>query len=204
MEYSRPLLVYRLGGSAFEVSIRQVDGGTFKTLSSVYDQHLGGNDFNQRVIDHLLLAHKSKTGRDLSGDQTFLLRSLTINKMYTFSTTEDNQDRVVIRVFEGVGKRTNQNLFLGAIELTGITPALKGVPQIRVRLSTYASGTYINLNVMDVASGRSNAAIFFASKEWNDYYGLNSECEFTESGAFELEPAGKLTLSHSHYIKITE
>ena len=131
-------------------------------------------------------------------------RSLTINKMYTFSTTEDNQDRVVIRVFEGVGKRTNQNLFLGAIELTGITPALKGVPQIRVRLSTYASGTYINLNVMDVASGRSNAAIFFASKEWNDYYGLNSECEFTESGAFELEPAGKLTLSHSHYIKITE
>ena len=74
MEYSRPLLVYRLGGSAFEVSIRQVDGGTFKTLSSVYDQHLGGNDFNQRVIDHLLLAHKSKTGRDLSGDQTFLLR----------------------------------------------------------------------------------------------------------------------------------
>ncbi|KAF9112579.1 hypothetical protein BGX30_007251, partial [Mortierella sp. GBA39] len=74
MEYSRDVLVYRLGGSTFEVSVQDVDDGVFYTMSSVYDQHLGGNDFNQRVVDHLLLAHKNKTGQDLSSDDKFLLR----------------------------------------------------------------------------------------------------------------------------------
>ncbi|KAG0045160.1 hypothetical protein BGZ90_008530, partial [Linnemannia elongata] len=74
MEYSRGVLVYRLGGSTFEVSVRKVDGGSYDIMSSVYDQHLGGNDFNRRVIDHLLLTHKKKTGQDLYSDDTFLLR----------------------------------------------------------------------------------------------------------------------------------
>ncbi|KAK5796873.1 heat shock protein 70, partial [Linnemannia elongata] len=81
---------------------------------------------------------------------------LDINKMYTFSTTMDNQDRVVIRVFSGDGTWTNQNTFLGGVELTGIAPAPRGVPQIRVRINTHSCGSSVNLNVMDVASGRIN------------------------------------------------
>jgi len=74
MEYSRAFLIYRLGSSTFEASVHRVAGGDFDTLSSVYNQHLSGNDFTQRVVDRLLLAHQNKTGQDLSGDVIFLSR----------------------------------------------------------------------------------------------------------------------------------
>ncbi|KAK3812361.1 MAG: immunoglobulin heavy chain binding protein [Linnemannia elongata] len=351
MEYSRGALVYRLGGLTFEVSVHKVDGGSTNTLSSVYDRHLGGNDFNQRVVDHLLLAHKNKTGQDLRSDDMFLVRlegevekakrvlsiqdwvrieieslhperqgfseqvtrsqfedlnmdlftkTITaidqaikgsvvytkddiqdimfsggsanipflqsavreyfgrhkkyhgsnrpentvvlgaaklghwyederhyggdvccfgesrrtlgietaggvmfkytdrnsgpnINKMYTFSTAMDNQDRVATRVFSGDGRWTNQNRFLGGVELTGIAPAPKGVAQIRARLSTYSCGHSINLNVMDVASGRINATIFSPWARFDDYE-EETKYEMLGGGAFELEPAGNLIL----------
>jgi hypothetical protein len=37
LEYSKTFLVYRLGGSRFEVAVREVDGGSFDTMSSIYD-----------------------------------------------------------------------------------------------------------------------------------------------------------------------
>lgn len=74
MEYSRNVLVYRLGGSTFEVSLYEYDDEVLYDMSSVYDQHLGGNDFNQCIVDHLLLIHKNKTGQNLSSDDKFLLR----------------------------------------------------------------------------------------------------------------------------------
>ncbi|GJJ71566.1 hypothetical protein EMPS_03916 [Entomortierella parvispora] len=350
MEYGRAFLVYRLGSSTLEVSVHKVEGGELVTMSSVYNQHLGGNNFNQRVVNWLLQAHKNKTGQDLFGDDSFLLRlkakvemakqvlsikdwvlieveplqsggqglsevltrsqfedinmdlftkaimaideaingstlytksdvqdvvfsggstnipllqstirdhfgphtkyhglhhpettvvlgagklghwyqderhydgetlcasstlratfgieiaggvmfkyrggETIVNEMYTFSTTKDYQDRVVIRVFRGVGKWTNQNTFLGGIELTGIAPAPKGVPQIRVRLTTSIK-QYVNLSVMDVDSGRINATIFASWKYGNDFYGMKSDYEFMEVGAFEVEPAGRLSL----------
>ncbi|KAG0041389.1 ATPase with role in protein import into the ER, partial [Gryganskiella cystojenkinii] len=321
MEYRRVFLVYRLISSRFEVSVREVDGGEMVTRSSIYYQHLGGNDFNRCVVDHLLHSYKNKTGQDLSGDDMFRLRlgrevemakqvlsvqdwdlnmdlftttittidqaiknSLvytkdeiqdivfsggsanipflqstikeyfgphkkyhgsshpeatvvlgaaklghwyqderhftggvcctgasiaivgietaggamfkytdqnsywTVNKMYTFTTTKDYQDQVVIRVYRGKGKWTSQNRFLGKARLTGITPAPKGTPQIRVWLVSYGCGNYINLNVMDVPSGRINATIIYTNgygEKFND-----------EIGAFELEPAGKLIVLH--------
>jgi len=359
MEYSQVVLVYRLGASAFEASIRTMDGGKYSTFSSVYDQHLGGNDFSQRVLDHLLLAHKNKTGLNLSQDKTFLSRlgnevekakralstqdsvwiemesshpgdqgfseqlsrlqfeelnmdlfNKTItaidqvikdsleytkddikdimfsggstnipylqsaireyfghhkkyhgldhpennvvlgaarlghwhfdekhyngnvccmgeprrtlgietaggkmfkfntprvtNKMHTFSTTVDNQDRVVIRIFNGDGTRTSENWFEGEVELTGITPAPKGVPQIRVRMSSYSCGRFVNLNVMDVTSGRINATIIQPSGPFYDDDDIDGEkIEYStmlegdlglRGGAFEIEPVDELAL----------
>ncbi|KAG0277735.1 hypothetical protein BGZ95_005455 [Linnemannia exigua] len=342
MEYSRMVLVYRLGGSTFEVSVHEVHEGVKDTKSSVYDQHLGGNDFNQRIIDHLLLAHKNKTGQDLSSNDTFLLRlgrevekakrvlsfqdcvrieieslhpavqdlsekltrsqfedlnkdlftktitaidqalkdsfdyskkdiqdivfsggsanipflqsavreyfgrhkryrgsnhpettvvlgaaklgdksrdgwndfvccygadprafgietaggvmfkftdledDLIFNRMYSFSTTMDNQDRVTVRVFSGDGTRTNQNIYLGGVELTGIAPAPKGVPEIRVRLSSKSCGSTLQLQVMDVTSGRINATKVFHPED----FGGKIKYEMLEGGVYELEPAG--------------
>ncbi|KAF9968702.1 hypothetical protein BGZ70_010208 [Mortierella alpina] len=345
MEYSRGVLVYRLGGSTFEVSVQRVDGGTYNTLSSVYDPHLGGNDFNRRVIDHLLVAHKNKSGQDLSSDDTFLhwlaseveaakralsvqdrvlieskssfpgrqgfsewltrsqfeelnmdlftktltaidqaiknsvvytkediqdivfaggssnipfLQSavrdyfghrkryhgthqpettvvlgaakmshwyqdenhyigpvcclgeerrtlgietaggvmfkytdrhsnLNINKMYTFSTTADNQDRVAIRVFRGGGTRTSQNMFLSGVELRGIAPAPKGVPQIRVRIRTQVCGHHAHLSVMDVASGTINGTVF----PTGSWVGQERDKEALKGG--DIKPAGNLS-----------
>ncbi|KAK3846626.1 MAG: Hsp70 protein-domain-containing protein [Linnemannia gamsii] len=339
---SRVVLVYRLGGSTFEVSVHNSDGASFTTMSSTYHQHLGGNDFNQRVVDHLLLAHKNNTGQDLSSDHKFLLRlgsevekakrmlsvqdrvrieieslhpggqglseqltrsqfedlnmdlfTKTItaideaiknsvmyskndiqdimfsggstnipflqsavreyfgrhtryhvsnhpetaavlgaaklshwdqeysyddadvccfgetrkplgieiaggvmfeytdrnsyentNNMYMFTTATDNQDRVVVRVFLGDDARTSENIFLGGIELTGIAPALKGVPDIRVRISTYLCGNSIDLEVMDVASGITNATTILLYED----HGEEIKHETLVGGAFELEP----------------
>ncbi|KAF9274464.1 ATPase with role in protein import into the ER [Mortierella alpina] len=350
MEYSRGVLVYRLGSSTFEATVHKVDGGSYETMSSVYDQHLGGNDFSRRIIDHLLLAHKNKTGQDFSKDDTCLLwlenevekakrvlsledrvliegeslhlgchglseqltrsqfedlnmdlfiktimaidqviedsvvytkediqdivfsggsanipllqsavreyfgrhkryhgskhpettviltaakfchwyqderhyggevccfgetrntlgietaggamfkftdrtsGSLDINNMYTFSTALDNQDRIIVRVFNGNGKWTNQNTFLGEVELTGIASAPRGAPQIRVRLNSYSCGKYINLNVMDMASGKTNATILSSWSSFDDY-GKGIKYRRLEGGASELEPAGKM------------
>ncbi|KAG0373385.1 ATPase with role in protein import into the ER [Mortierella sp. AD032] len=311
-------------------------------MSSTYHQHLGGNDFNQRVVDHLLLAHKNSTGQDLSSDHKFLLRlgsevekakrllsvqdrvrieieslhsgvqglseqltrsqfedlnmdlftktitaidqaiknsvpytkndiqdimfsggSTSIpflqsavreyfgrhkryhvsnhpetaavlgaaklshwdqeysfddadvccfgetrkplgietaggvmfeytnrnsyentDNMYKFTTATDNQDRVVVRVFLGDDARTIENTFLGGIELTGIAPALKGVPDIRVTISTYLCGNSIDLKVMDVASGRTNATTILLYEN----HGEEIKPETLVGGAFELEP----------------
>ncbi|KAF9278273.1 hypothetical protein BGZ88_000654 [Linnemannia elongata] len=347
MEYSRNVLVYRLGGSTFEVSVYEYDDEVLYAMSSVYDQHLGGNDINQRIVDHLLLVHKNKTGQNLSSDDKFLLRlgnevekakrmlsvqdcvrieieslhpgvqglsekltrsqfedlnmdlfTKTItaidqaiedsgefakndihdivfsggsanipflqstireyfghhkryhgsthpettvvlgaaklshqylddrghgsviccmeespgalgietaggvmfnftnwytdgntNNMYSFSTTMDNQDRVVVRVFRGDGEWTSQNLFVGGIELTGIAPAPKGVPEIRVRLRAYMCGSTVELQVMDVASGRINGTTLWPFKD----HGGETKYEKLEGGAFELEPTSKQT-----------
>ncbi|KAF9414819.1 ATPase with role in protein import into the ER, partial [Podila epigama] len=346
MEYSRGVLVYRLGASTFQVSVHKADGGSYETMSSFYDPYLGGNDFNRRIMDHLLLAHKNKTGQDLHNDEKFLLRlgtevenakrvlsvqdwvqidiesphpggqgfseqltrsqfedlnmdlftktmtaidqvikdsvvytkddiqdivfsggsanipflqsavreyfghhkkyhgsnhpettvvsgaaksvhwyqdelhyegemcclgeiqeilgieiaggamfrytertsDLDINKMYTFSTATDNQDRVVIRVYKGKKKWTDKNTYLGEVELTGIAPAPRGIPQIRVRIKTHSCGKSVNLNVMDVGSGKINASIFSAWLTFSDYkervkYGM------LKRGASEVEPA---------------
>ncbi|KAG0247847.1 ATPase with role in protein import into the ER, partial [Mortierella polycephala] len=111
--------------------------------------------------------------------------------MFKF-TEECSDDRVVVRVFSGDGTWTSQNMFLGGIELTGIAPAPKGVPEIRVRLRAYSCGSSIDLHVMDVASGRINDTTLSPFKD----YGEETKYEMLEGGTFELEPASKRTLLH--------
>lgn len=309
----RLFLYYHVGSSTLEVSVVSLDG-FFGTLSLVSDQHLGGNNFNKRIVNHLLRAHEKKTSQDLSSDGKFMIHlggevekakqalsfqnsvrieiessiagdqdfseqltrsqfedlnmdlftktiaavdqalkdaDLTrddiqdivlsggssnipflqstlkdyfgekknyqgsnqpetvalfgavkfgqqiavrdeyyasgiccgnigplsigiettggvmfkyadwhsgkeFDKTLTFSTAMDNQDRVVIKVFEGERARASQNVFLGGIELSGIPPAPKGVPQIRVRLRSPSCGNKLYLSVMEMATKRIN------------------------------------------------
>jgi len=63
------ILVYDLGGGTFDVSILAIDDGIFEVIATNGDTHLGGEDFDQRVMEHFLKLWKKKTGKDASGDK---------------------------------------------------------------------------------------------------------------------------------------
>ena len=66
--------VYDLGGGTFDISILELGEGTFQVKSTNGDTHLGGDDFDQRVMDWLITEFKKDQGIDLSKDKTALQR----------------------------------------------------------------------------------------------------------------------------------
>jgi len=62
------ILVFDLGGGTFDVSILTIDNGVFEVLATNGDTHLGGEDFDQRVMEYFLQLWKKKTGKDASKD----------------------------------------------------------------------------------------------------------------------------------------
>jgi len=63
------ILVYDLGGGTFDVSLLTIDNKVFEVISTNGDTHLGGEDFDNRVIQHFLNLWKKKTGTDASKDK---------------------------------------------------------------------------------------------------------------------------------------
>ncbi len=66
--------VYDLGGGTFDVSILELGEGTFQVKSTNGDTHLGGDDFDQKIIDWLVVEYKKDQGIDLSKDKTAMQR----------------------------------------------------------------------------------------------------------------------------------
>ena len=65
----RNIIVYDLGGGTFDVSLLSIDDGVFEVLSTAGDTHLGGEDFDNRVIDHFVKVWKRKNdGQDITKD----------------------------------------------------------------------------------------------------------------------------------------
>ncbi|CEL58561.1 78 kDa glucose-regulated protein homolog OS=Aspergillus kawachii GN=bipA PE=3 SV=1 [Rhizoctonia solani AG-1 IB] len=66
------IIVYDLGGGTFDVSLLSIDDGVFEVLATAGDTHLGGEDFDNRVIEHFTREYKKKTGTDVSKNQRAL------------------------------------------------------------------------------------------------------------------------------------
>ena len=66
------ILVYDLGGGTFDVSILTIDNGVFEVLSTSGDTHLGGEDFDQRLMDYFINLVKKKYNKDMSKDKKAL------------------------------------------------------------------------------------------------------------------------------------
>ena len=68
------VLVYDLGGGTFDVSILELSDGTFEVISTSGDNHLGGDDFDQRISDWLVEEFKKETGVNLVNDKMAIQR----------------------------------------------------------------------------------------------------------------------------------
>jgi len=62
------VLVFDLGGGTFDVSLLTIDNGVFEVVATNGDTHLGGEDFDQRVMEHFIKLYKKKKGKDLRKD----------------------------------------------------------------------------------------------------------------------------------------
>ncbi|KAI1504678.1 heat shock protein 70 family [Biscogniauxia marginata] len=64
----RHIIVYDLGGGTFDVSLLSIDQGVFEVLATAGDTHLGGEDFDQRIINYLAKAYNKKNSVDVTKD----------------------------------------------------------------------------------------------------------------------------------------
>ena len=73
-EKEQKIMVYDLGGGTFDVSIIEIGDGVIEVLATNGDTHLGGDDFDNKIIDWMLSEFKAKEGVDLSGDKMAMQR----------------------------------------------------------------------------------------------------------------------------------
>lgn len=68
-EGEKNILVFDLGGGTFDVSLLTIDNGVFEVIATNGDTHLGGEDFDHRVMDHFIKLYKKKKGKDIRSDK---------------------------------------------------------------------------------------------------------------------------------------
>ena len=73
-EQDQTILVFDLGGGTFDVSILELSDGTFEVISTSGDNKLGGDDFDQKIIDYIVSEFKKENGADLSQDKMAMQR----------------------------------------------------------------------------------------------------------------------------------
>ena len=82
------ILVFDLGGGTFDVTLLSIDNGVFEVLATSGNTHLGGEDFDQRLMEYCMSQFKRKSGIDISGDKRAVqrLRKQCENAKRTLST----------------------------------------------------------------------------------------------------------------------
>merc|ERR1712209_398598 len=97
------VLIFDLGGGTFDVSILAIEGGIFEVKSTAGDTHLGGEDFDNRLVDHFVMEFKRKHKKDLSGNKRALRRLRTACERAKRTLSASAQANIEIdSLFEGI------------------------------------------------------------------------------------------------------
>merc|ERR1711868_213194 len=97
------VLIFDLGGGTFDVSILSIEGGIFEVKSTAGDTHLGGEDFDNRLVDHFVMEFKRKHKKDLSGNKRALRRLRTACERAKRTLSASAQANIEIdSLFEGI------------------------------------------------------------------------------------------------------
>ena len=96
------VLIFDLGGGTFDVSLLSIDEGIFEVKATAGDTHLGGEDFDQRLMDHFAREFKRKTGKDLTKSDRSLRRLRTACERAKRTLSAANRASIEIdSLFEG-------------------------------------------------------------------------------------------------------
>ncbi|CAM2845818.1 molecular chaperone DnaK [Hathewaya histolytica] len=94
MDSNHKILVYDLGGGTFDVSILELGDGVFEVLATNGDTKLGGDDFDQKVIDYIADTFKAENGIDLKGDKMALQRLKEAAEKAKIELSSSNQTNI--------------------------------------------------------------------------------------------------------------
>ncbi|VDI56549.1 heat shock 70kDa protein 5 [Mytilus galloprovincialis] len=101
-EGEKNVLVFDLGGGTFDVSILTIDNGIFEVAATNGDTHLGGEDFDQRVMDYFVKLYKKKTGKDIKTDKQAVQKLRREVEKAKRALSSAHQTRIEIEsLFEG-------------------------------------------------------------------------------------------------------
>merc|ERR1712013_465533 len=97
------VLIFDLGGGTFDVSILAIDGGIFEVKSTAGGTHLGGEDFDNRMVDHFVTEFKRKHKKDITGNKRALRRLRTACERAKRTLSASAQANIEIdSLFEGI------------------------------------------------------------------------------------------------------
>jgi len=97
------VLIFDLGGGTFDVSILTIEDGIFEVKSTAGDTHLGGEDFDSRMVDHFINEFKRKHKKDISGNKRALRRLRTACERAKRTLSASAQANIEIdSLFEGI------------------------------------------------------------------------------------------------------
>ncbi|XP_057694741.1 heat shock 70 kDa protein 1-like [Corythoichthys intestinalis] len=171
----RNVLIFDLGGGTFDVSILTIDGGIFEVKATAGDTHLGGEDFDNRMVEHFVAEFKRKHKKDIGQNKRALRRLRTACERAKRTLSSSSQANIEIdSLFEGIDFYTSitrarfeelcSDLFRGTLE--PVEKALKDakmdkgqihdivlvggstrIPRIQKLLQDFFSGRELNKSI---------------------------------------------------------